>query len=144
MTEKVKVSVYLEDVAGEMEMINNESSIFYNMETGEFVFYSEHYSDEAIDLDEFEEDKYVCLPSQFDIDEYSIMRKFVEDVEDARKQELLSVALEGKGAFRRFKDTLHRVDMTDKWYAYKTQAFIEIAREWCEENGIPYKDKKRT
>ena len=137
-----KVSVYLEDVAGEMEMINNESSTFFNTETGEFVFYSEHYSDDAIDPDEFEEDKYVCLPSSFDINEYSIMRRFVEDVQDSHKQELLSVALEGKGAFRRFKDTLYRVDMTDEWYAFKKQAFIEIAREWCEENEIPYKVKK--
>ena len=54
--------------------------------------------------------------------------------------ELLHVALEGRGAFRRFKDTLHRVGLTNEWYAFKRKAYIEIAREWCVENEIEYTD----
>ncbi|MCL2021221.1 MAG: UPF0158 family protein [Betaproteobacteria bacterium] len=137
-----KVSLYLKDVAQEMEALNSESSIFYNTETGEFVFYSENYSDDDTNPDEFEAEKYVCLPSHYDIHEYGITRKFVENVDNSRKQELLAVALEGKGAFRRFKDTLCRVDLREEWFAFRDQAFIELAREWSEENEIPYKVKK--
>jgi len=56
--------------------------------------------------------------------------------------ELLCVALEGAGAFRRFKNTLHRVDLTEKWYAFRHKVYVEIVRRWCEENGIKYLEKK--
>jgi hypothetical protein len=45
-----------------------------------------------------------------------MMVSFVETVSDSHKNELLCVALEGAGAFRRFKDTLYRIDLTDEWY----------------------------
>jgi hypothetical protein len=38
------------------------------------------------------------------------------------------------------ENTLYRVDLTDEWYAFKYKAHIEIARKWCEENGIKYSD----
>jgi hypothetical protein len=59
---------------------------------------------------------WVAAPSQYDIDEYHMMVSFVETVSDSHKNELLCVALEGTGAFRRFKDTLYRIDLTDEWY----------------------------
>ncbi|OQB12475.1 MAG: GTP pyrophosphokinase [Firmicutes bacterium ADurb.Bin193] len=136
--------VYLEDVAEEMQMTNDESSIYYNTETGEFVYYSEYYSDDDIDPVEFEEDKYISLPSQHDIGEYDMMEHFADNVRDNRKRELLLVALEGKGAFRRFKDTLDRVDLREEWYHHRDKAYIEVAREWCVKNEISYKMKKES
>ena len=90
--------------------------------------------------EKFEDDIWIAAPSQRDIREYDIMADFTETVSDPRKNELLCVALEGRGAFRRFKDTLHRVDLADEWYTFKRKAYVEIAREWCEENGIKYLD----
>jgi nitroreductase len=135
-----KKTVFLEDIADEMEMVNNESHTFYNTETGEFEYYIE-YDDSGIDPEKYEDGKYIPLPSQYEIHEYEIMETFTETVKDNRKRELLIVALEGKGAFRRFKDTLHRVDLADSWYKFKGRAFIRLAREWCEENKISYKFK---
>jgi len=86
---------------------------FYNKKTGEFDFYTD-------------EDR-------------TGSQKFKDKVWVA---ELLCVALEGAGAFRRFKDTLYRVDLTDEWYAFKHKAYIEVAKRWCEENGINYLGKE--
>lgn len=44
----------LSEVADEFEMIDSESHIFYNTETGEFEFYNENISDD--DPERFEED----------------------------------------------------------------------------------------
>jgi aminoglycoside 6'-N-acetyltransferase I len=68
------------------------------------------------------------------------MVDFVETVSEPRASELLAVALRGRGAFRRFKDTLHRVGHVEDWYAFKHNAFVKLARDWCEENGLPYDD----
>jgi hypothetical protein len=136
-----KIAVFLEDVAEHMDIASDETSFFYNTETGEFEFYNEYESDGMLDPKKFEEDRYVSLPSRFDIHEYAMMQRFAADVQDNHKQELLLVALEGKGAFRRFKGTLFRTELEKGWYAFKAQAFAEVAREWCDENDIPYKTK---
>ncbi len=86
-------------------------------------------------------DDYVELPSQYEINEYRIMDEFAEATPDPRKQELLLVALNGKGAFWRFKDTLICVELENEWYAYRFLAFMKIAKEWCEDNNIVYKTK---
>jgi hypothetical protein len=68
------------------------------------------------------------------------MTDFAYNVTDPRANELLCIALEGKGAFRRFKDTLHRVDLADEWYAFKRSAYIVAVKRWCDRNEIPYED----
>jgi len=128
----------LSEAAGEFEMIGSETHLFYNVETGEFDFYIDFMEEDTADPMKFEDDAWVAAPSQWDIGEYNIMTDFAETVTDRQKRELLSVALHGKGAFRRFKDTLNRVRLVDEWYAYKRKAFIKAAREWCERNDIPY------
>jgi len=130
----------LREAAREFEIIDFETNLFYNTKTGEFDYFNEYMDSEYDDSEKFEKDCWIAAPSQRDIHEYDIMERFAETVTEPRANELLSVALEGKGAFRRFKDTLHRVGLTDEWYEYKYNTFIDLAREWCEENNIPYKD----
>ena len=130
----------LHEVAGEFEMISSETYLFYNKETNEFDFYSDYMSSSEIDTEKFEDDAWIGTPRPWDIDEYNMMVNFAENIPDSHKSELLCVALEGKGAFRRFKDTLHRVDLTEDWYAFKRKAYVEIAKEWCEENGLAYSE----
>jgi len=128
----------LNAAADEFDMISDDMHLFYNTETGEFDFYADFMESGDVDAEKFEEDCWIAAPSQRDIGEYDMMSDFADTVTDPRKNELLCVALEGKGAFRRFKDTLHRVGLTEQWYAFKHDAYVELAREWCEENEIPY------
>jgi len=129
----------LNKAASEFEAMSDDHQLFYNIETGEFDFYIDPiYSGIEDDCERFEEDCWIRCPSQRDLREYDIMVDFVDTIGNPPAHELLSVALEGKGAFRRFKDTLHRVGLTDEWYAFKRKAYVEIVREWCEENNIGY------
>ena len=50
----------------------------------------------------------------------------------------LERALHGRGAFRMFKDTVHRLGLQDAWYAFRDRALREIAIDWCEANGIEW------
>ena len=132
------IKLDLDMAAGEFELINNETNLFYNTETGEFDFYSDYMRIEDADPERFEDEVWVAAPQQRDLGEYDIMSDFADTVSDERKNELLNIALEGKGAFRRFKDTLRYVDLENEWYAFKRKAFIKIAKEWCEDNDIEY------
>ena len=133
----------LNEVAEEFEMIDGQTHLFYNTETGEFDFYGDYMDFDDADSEKFEDDCWIAAPRQYDIGEYDIMVEFAETVTDPHANELLCVALEGKGAFRRFKDTLNRVRLVEEWYAFKRQSYINLAREWCEENELEYLDDKK-
>jgi len=128
----------LTTAAEEFEMIDGETHLFYNVETGEFDFYGDYMDAADADAEKFDGAEWIAAPRQQELGEYGIMTEFAETVSNPRKNELLCVALNGRGAFRHFKDTLHQVGLANEWYAFKRQAYVEIAREWCEENGIEY------
>lgn len=85
------------------------------------------------------EDYYISLPSQFDIHEYSIMEKFCLSINDDNLQDIMYSSIKGNGAFRRFKDNIHRYHIAEDWYKYRDEAIKQIAIEWCEDNEIRYK-----
>ena len=83
---------------------------------------------------------FVALPSQFEIHEYKIMENFCYSVEDEGISNSLHRAIRGSGAFRKFKDGIHRFGIQDDWYRYRAEAFKKIAIEWCEDNDVQYID----
>jgi hypothetical protein len=54
--------------------------------------------------------------------------------EDVRAALLRSI--HGGHAFRRFKDCVAHFDLWDTWNRFRRQAFAEVMRDWCQENGI--------
>ena len=66
---------------------------------------------------------------------YQWMVDFVDEMvapADEHAAETLSMALNGKGAFRRFKDTLHRVDdqWLQAWYQWRNKRLKAALDEW--------------
>lgn len=133
--------VSLKEAADEFDMISHDTRVFYNKITGEFDYLNDFRisNDDDFDADKFDfEDGWVFCPMHDEIDEYSMMVEFAEATPNKRKSDRLCVALEGKGAFRRFKDTLERTGLTEAWYAWKQLAYIEIVKKWCKDNGLEY------
>ena len=82
-------------------------------------------------------DRFVKLPSQWDIHEWEIMREFASEAPPGIRDELLD-ALHGSGAFRHFKSTLRHHRFEDEWFAFRAQALRDIAAEWCEDEAMEY------
>lgn len=66
------------------------------------------------------------------------MEDFCGSVGNDRISDMLFSAIKGRGAFRRFKDTVSKYNLDDSWYKFRYEAFKKIAVEWCEENDISY------
>lgn len=66
------------------------------------------------------------------------MKDFCLSLDDGEISESLSNAIHGKGAFRYFKDSIHRYGIADQWYKFRDAVIKEIAIEWCEANNIEY------
>ncbi|MEO6993477.1 MAG: UPF0158 family protein, partial [Lacunisphaera sp.] len=75
-------------------------------------------------------------PTKFDFHEYRTMEKFIGTVADAAKADQLWQAIKGKGAFRYFKDTAHRLGVIDDWYRYRDDAMNNFMLRWAEVNEI--------
>ena len=131
-------SHYMDKRSGEISMITDEEMSAAE-EDEPLSDYPEWQQESLLKAREIlESDDFVRLPSQFDIHEYSIMERFAEVYEDRRTSAELLRSLKGKGAFRRFKDTLLDLDIQDAWYEFRRQEFEQIAIEWLEEEKIPY------
>ena len=149
--------VDLDKVLEALEFVSDEGNSYYNKGTGEIIYIGEEEQriadrcemdelegypewqreiiETAIDLEE-NWDNYISLPSKFDIDEYEIMVEFCDSIENDRISKQLSNSLNGRGAFRRFKDTAIRLNVENKWYDFRDEALKKIAVEWSEDNGI--------
>lgn len=95
------------------------------------------------DLDENELDELfeqsIMLPTRYDINEYEMMEDFVETIENVKLQNQLYISLNGRGAFRRFKDTCINFDIIDDWYKFRDERYKDLAINWCKENNIEFK-----
>jgi len=65
------------------------------------------------------------------------MEDFVRTVPDARIADQLWRAIKGKGAFRYFKDTAHRLGFIDEWYRYRDGAMKKFMLDWAAMNKVP-------
>ncbi len=83
-------------------------------------------------------DRFVNLPSSYEINEYAIMEAFCYSVEQQAISDRLLDAIRGRVAFRRFKERIHECGIANDWHHFRDTALEEIAKEWCEENQIAY------
>lgn len=141
------MKVKLNDVIEALDFINDETQYFYSIKTEEILMVWDGMVNGENDPDLIEEieenfDEYIALPRQCEIDEYSMMEEFIDNLPEGRKQDELYDAIQGRGAFRKFKDEVYELGLEQKWYKYRDEAYGNLAREWCEENGIEIiKDK---
>ncbi|MBI2298062.1 MAG: hypothetical protein HYU66_03770 [Armatimonadetes bacterium] len=70
-------------------------------------------------------------------DRFRDMEAFIDTVEDERFQDLLLRAIHGRGAFRRFKDTLcEEPAERERWFAFGPERKRERLMWWLESLGI--------
>jgi len=124
-----------------MEDNSWEHAYYLNLETGETLFISDCMDDEETkklrdDIDK-NTDRYEPIPKAESSKGYEDMEDFIATVEDEHLTDLLEVAIDGKGAFRRFKDILARYsEEQERWFRFKDERMQERALEWLDDIGI--------
>ena len=139
------------EIAEILDMQSELTRAFINKKTAETVVVSTESlsaveNDEDVPSwqeDEVEEAKkvynnsdYIELPEHDEIDGYEIMEDFCFSLKDEKIKEKLLTAIQGRGAFRRFKENIRYYNVIDEWYDYKQKVLENIARDWCEANNI--------
>jgi hypothetical protein len=148
------LAVDIAEIAELMEMQDYEGERFLNLQTGKTVIVPSELlnreEDDSSQLPDWEKellpvveeldaggDRYAPIPQVDSHEAYDDMVQFAETVTDPRLREHLAIALDGKGAFRRFKDVLYNYsDEQKRWYALKDSIMAERVRQWLRELDI--------
>jgi hypothetical protein len=141
MEDKKPLDVDLDELCQAMEDGSYERDYYLDLDNGEILFLSEYTDDEetAKLKDEIEgnPDRYELIPKADSDEGYKDMLDFMATVTDEHLAELLEVAINGRGAFRRFKDVLTRYPKEQgRWFRFRDERSLERALEWLEEIGV--------
>jgi len=136
--EKKALKINLDELYEAMEDSSYENEYFLDLETGEVLFISEYMDDEDSEKlkERIEEDfeRYERIPKAESHEGYQDMVDFIASVDNERLTELLEVDINGKGAFRRFKDVLlNYPEERERWFKVKDERMEERALEWLDD-----------
>ena len=131
--------VDLEEIANALaDQTDYDHRWLINPETGEIAFWTSDTGIDGqtpVDLDELD---LVCIDPLPSWVWYQDMADFAEAITDERAGRRLLRAIQGKGAFRRFKDELHQEypDLVPAWYAFRDSRATCRAVRWLAENSL--------
>ena len=156
MASEVQLDVIIEA----LEMADDSISSYLDVETGEVRSITDEEFDLAEDpqtviedlpdwereavklarsIQEQEGKRYLALPDKFDVHEWAIMERFSMTLRDAQLRNNFHDGIRGAGAFRLFKHLLTEYDLWDAWNRFKQVELRQMAIQWCQENGITFR-----
>jgi Uncharacterised protein family (UPF0158) len=111
-----------------------ERCLLINTMTGELVLWTRDTGIDGhhpIDLDDLDPDLLGIGPLPSHV-WYQDMADFADQISDERAARCLGRAIQGRGAFRRFKDELHQEypELLPIWYAFRDNRARRRAVEW--------------
>ena len=155
-----KLKVDLEMVANAMEDVARVDMEYYlDKETGEVIFLPVEISRYVEEEDEnlrgklldwqkkdikvaqdilfINPDRYINIPEGAPCNGYDLMVEFAETIEDELLREKLSIALDERGAFRRFKNVIADYpDYREKWFKFRDERINKKVTGWLKSIGI--------
>ncbi len=135
MEKKRPLKIDFDELCSAVEDNSYENEYYLDRETGEILLLSEYVDDEERgklkDRIDDNPDRYERIPKAEPREGYEDMQAFIATVDDERLAELLEVAVNGRGAFRRFKDVLlNYPEARERWFQFQDNRIQERAREW--------------
>ena len=136
--------VLLSKVVDAFEQITDFNKVYFNTITNDIYEISYAYPDEMNKevenlLYEYN-DKIIALPSRFELNNYQTMVDFIDEIPQEDIANQLYNSIKGKGAFSRFKSTLNKLNITNKWYTFKQKELVKKAKDFLIDNEIDFID----
>jgi hypothetical protein len=89
-----------------------------------------------LDVDLSDETRWLFLCGEGSQETYRDLQRFIGTVEDDDLAARLTVAIEGRGAFRRFRSVLeHDPAQFTRWHRFDADARLGHARSWLADHG---------
>ena len=137
------MKIKLQQVIQAIEEADDVFTSFLDTKTGKTVYLADPLmtgeTDETLAAEmEDTPERFLRFPTKYEIHQYRIMEDFIDQLSPGKAQEELAYAIRGKGAFRRFKQSVRYHGLEQRWYDYLAEAYRELAIRWCVEEGLEY------
>lgn len=90
------------------------------------------------------DDTYMRIDPVSSREQYRWMERFIPMVDEAELRDRLTAAIDGKGAFRRFKDVLMNFPVDrERWFAFRSERLRSCMESWLETHrmvAVPRKE----
>ena len=141
MADKKLLRIDLDELCSAMGDSSYEHEYYLDLESGEILFLSEYVDDKETeklkDRIDDKPERYERIQKVESYEGYRDMEDFIATVEEQHLVELLEVAINGKGAFHRFKDVLARYpEERERWFRFKDERMEQRALEWLDDIGV--------
>lgn len=116
-----------------------ETHSYLDLRTGQVVTINDSRpeDDEKRQTIRRSEGRFLHLDPASSREQYRWMERFVSSVEDEALKERLILAIDGKGAFRRFKDVLLSYPVErDRWFTYRANLLHIYVNNWLRAQDI--------
>lgn len=132
--------VYFDTNTGEIIYIPfelNEDNVFDDAHVARLPQWEREMVEEVRGVYEDEEERYAVIPKRDSGGAYCTMVQFAKRLDDVDVSNALFEAINGRGAFRRFKDVLKEYpQIQEQWFEFKEDVEKNEVKEWLWSIGI--------
>jgi hypothetical protein len=131
------------DLETAFERNSPDTESFLDTRTGEVVTVTEGAIDYAEQRGKVQAggEAFVRIEPAASREQYKWMERFVAGVTDEPLRERLVIAIDGKGAFRRFKDVLLNYPTErERWFSYRAELLHWAMHKWLEKEQLAPKE----
>jgi hypothetical protein len=110
---------------------------YLNLESGDVIRIVDGVAEPAMHARIASDAAYMHIDPVSSREQYRWMERFIATIEDTELRQRLVGAIDGKGAFRRFKDVLmaYPVDR-ERWFTFRSERLRIAMETWLEAHGI--------
>ena len=134
------MEVDIDDIAIAIDFVSGCSSLepeaFLDQEAGEIFYSSADGADENFPTDVYENDRYILIPSEQDLDLGRSLAIAFSSQELANELDSVYAIFHRKGAYSKFRALLVRTGSLEKWYAFEAESTKKAIKQWYSEQGL--------
>lgn len=110
---------------------------YVHLDTGEVIRIVDGIADPTMHQRVMKDDEYLRVDPVSSREQYRWMERFIATVDESELRDKLVRSIDGKGAFRRFKDVLmaYPVDR-ERWFAFRSERLRSCMEAWLNAHGI--------
>jgi hypothetical protein len=132
-----KVPVAWEALEDAFENNAPEVHSYLHLENGEVIRIVDGIADPGMHQRVMGDTQYLRVEPVSSREQYRWMERFIATVEEGELRDKLVAAIDGKGAFRRFKDVLMSFPVDrERWFAFRSERLRACMETWLATHGI--------
>lgn len=110
---------------------------YLHLETGEVIRIVDGIADPVMHERVMNDSSYMQVDPVSSREQYRWMERFIATVDEPDLRHQLLSAIDGKGAFRRFKDVLMSFPVErERWFAFRSERLRACMEAWLQAHGI--------